>query len=116
MCYVVGCVNAGHFLSFQVHELKAEVARFATIRDTLAYSADVLRDLTAQQKCVAATCITPLDLVKYHSAVHRFYGMITAIVCVLPLHTLAIRACVDGQHGGVASREGAPAHVHTAKS
>ena len=37
----------------QVNELKAEVARFAAIRDTLAYSADVLRDVTAQQKCVA---------------------------------------------------------------
>ncbi len=38
----------------QINELKAEVAKFATIRDTLAYSADVLRDVTAHQKCGAA--------------------------------------------------------------
>ena len=45
------CLSCGS--GAQINELKAEVAKFATIRDTLAYSADVLRDVTAHQKCAA---------------------------------------------------------------
>ena len=45
------CLSCGP--GAQINELKAEVAKFATIRDTLAYSADVLRDVTAHQKCAA---------------------------------------------------------------
>ena len=46
----------------QINELKAEVAKFATIRDTLAYSADVLRDVTAHQKCGAERPRRPCQL------------------------------------------------------
>ncbi len=49
----LACGDCDPICTLQVNELKAEVAKFATIRDTLAYSADVLRDITAQQKCVA---------------------------------------------------------------
>jgi len=35
-------------LSVQLSKLRGEVAQFATIRDTLSFSADLLRDVTAQ--------------------------------------------------------------------
>ena len=53
----------------QINELKAEVAKFATIRDTLAYSADVLRDVTARQKCGAGHLSTTAE-----SSVPAMYG------------------------------------------